>query len=211
MKSRCRVLGMMAAMILVAGLGRGTALAQEPAAPPAGGEKPGAVGCKVGFVNLARVLEESKEGQKLKQSLEAEREKAFAPLKAKQEELEQLEQQISALTQEIIQKSQVWDNYTKLSKQNELQNLQMKYNNNLQVLQLDKNKIQDDLNKKKDEMLKPLEDKLNTVMEEIGKQGGYCLVLDVSPPTPNMPSFNPVIYRDPALDITDQLIKAVDK
>jgi len=208
MKSKCCGLLLTAVMVLGAGWALMTARAQESGAQPAAAATKG---CKVGFVNLARVLEESKEGKKLKKALDVEREKAFAPLKAKQEELEGLEQQISALTQEIIQKSQIWDSYTRLSKQNELQNLQMKYNNILQTLQLDKARIQEDLNKKKDEMLTPLEGKLNGIMEEIGKKEGYCLVLDVSPPMPNLPSFNPIIYRDPALDITDQIISYVDK
>lgn len=197
MKRRYLTAGM-AGLVLAIGFGHKTANAQEP-------------NCKVAFVNLARVIEESREGQKVKVSLESEREKAFAPLKADQAKLEKIEQQISALTQEIVQKSQVWDSETKLRKQYELQSLQMKYNNSIQVLQLDKQKIQNDLLKKKNEMLGPLEEKLNKVMEDIGKSGGYCLVLDISPPSVNMPTFNPIIYRDPALDITDQLIAAVDK
>lgn len=186
---------------------------ETPAAKPAPAEATAAEvpGCKVGFVNLARVLDESKEGKNLKASLESEKDKAFAPLKARQAELEQLEQQISALSQEIIQKGQVWDPYTRNSKQIELQNVQMRYNNILNQLNNEKMKIQDDLNKKKNDMLKPLEDELNEVMEKIGSEGGYCLVMDVSPPNPNFPNFNPIIYRDPALDITDEVIAAVDK
>jgi Skp family chaperone for outer membrane proteins len=181
--------------------------APKPAAPVAGAD----TGCKVAFVNLSKVLEESKQGQALKKSLDDERDKAFAPLKSKQSELEQLETQISTLTQEIVTKSQVWDDYQRNSKQIELQSLQMRYNNILQSLQNEKAKITQDLAKKNDDKLKPLEDKLNKVMEQIGSEGGYCLVLDVSPPAANMPSFNPILYRNPAFDITDKVIAAVDK
>jgi len=170
------------------------------------------IGCKVGFVNLAKVLKESSQGQALEQALEAEREKAFAPLKARQAELEQLETQINTLSQEIMQKGQVWDEYTLLSKKSELQNLQMRRNNVYQTLMLDRNKVQKELEEKKNELLKPLEDKLNQIMEDIGKSQGYCMVLDVSPPlSQNMPNFNPIIYMDEKLDITDQVIERVDK
>ncbi|HUT51972.1 MAG TPA: OmpH family outer membrane protein [bacterium] len=181
-------------------------------APAAAAPAPDAnLGCKVAFVNLTKVLEQSKQGQVLKKSLDDERDKAFAPLKAKQDELAKLEGQISALTQEIVTKGQVWDDYTMNSKKIELQSMQMKYNNTLQNLQNEKARIAQDLGKKNDAKLKPLEEKLNKVMEEIGSKGGYCVILDVSPPAANMPSFNPILYRNPALDITDQVIAAVDK
>jgi len=180
----------------------------KPAPKPAAGADLNT--CKVAFVNLARVLDESKDGIKVKNALEAERTKALAPLKAKQAEMEKLEQQISALQQEIIQKGQVMDAYALAAKRNELDNLRMKYTSMLNDLQLQKAKIQEQLAKKKNDLLKPLEDKLNRVMEEIGAKGGYCLVLDVSPPSSNMPNFNPILYRNPAYEITDQVIKALD-
>jgi Skp family chaperone for outer membrane proteins len=191
--------------------------APAPAAPkpapaataPAGGG--GNTNCKVAFVDLQRVLSGSAQGKKLKASLEAEKNKAFAPLKTMQDQLDQLEQQISSLQTEIIQKRQAWDLGTLQQKQLDLQNLQMKYTSLGQSLQLQKGKIAEALMKKKDEILKPMEDKLNKIMEEIGKQGGYCLVMDVSPPNPNLPNFNPILYRDPALDITDKVIQAVDR
>ncbi len=198
----------MAGVMTAAAMITSAALAQDQ---EGGEKKSGRMECRVAFVNLARVLEESKQGKKIKQDLEAEQEKAFAPLKARQAELEEMEKRINQLTQEIIQKSQVWDEYTKLSKQNELQTLQMRYNNVMQTLRLDKSKIQRELNDKKDTMLKPFEEKLNAVMEDIGSKGEYCLVLDVSPPTPNVPNFNPILYRDPSLDITDRVIEAVDE
>lgn len=186
----------------------------KPAAAPATQPRPAAGAdlnnCKVAFVNLARVLDESKDGIKVKNALEAERTKALAPLKAKQAEMEKLEQQISALQQEIIQKGQVMDAYALAAKRNELDNLRMKYTSMLNDLQLQKAKIQEQLAKKKNDLLKPLEDKLNRVMEEIGAKGGYCLVMDVSPPSSNLPNFNPILYRNPAYEITDQVIKALD-
>lgn len=188
------------------------ATAAAPAASPAApATDDGCNCCKVAFVNLKRVLDESDQGKKLKDSLEAERDKAFDPLKARQDELDKLEGQITALTQEIMNKQQVWDKATLYDKQLELQNLQMQYQNLYNKLQLEKAKVSDSLNKKKDEMLKPLEKKLNEVMEKIGADGGYCLVLDVSPPAQNLPNFNPILYRNPALDITDEVIAAVDK
>jgi hypothetical protein len=47
-------------------------------------------------------------------------------------------------------------------------------------------------------------------MEDVGSKNGYCIIFDVSPPSSNVPNFNPIIYRDPGRDITDQIIKAVD-
>ncbi len=189
------------------------ALAIMPLAPTASAQEATAASddCKVGFVNLARVLEESREGKALRKKLDAERDKAMAPIESKKKQLEALEQKITALTQEIIQKGSVWDDDTKLIKQNELQNLQLQYQQLLNAIRLEKDQISQKLMKKKNEMLRPLEDKLNKIMEQVGKDGGYCIIFDVSPPTSNMPNFNPIIFRDPGRDITDQVIQAVDK
>jgi outer membrane protein len=167
--------------------------------------------CKVGFVNLGKVLEESQKGKNLRASIDSEREKAMAPLKARKSELDKLEEQMKTLENEIRTKSQLWDPYTQKSKQLAMQNLQVSYQSIIQELQLEKSKIASDLDKKKNELLRPLEDTLNQVMEEVGKKDNYCLILDVTPPSPAMPAFSPIIYRNPAFDITDEVIKAVDK
>lgn len=211
---------LMAAPMAVSQQPKPAAPAPKPATAPAANQpKPAAPApkpaadlnqCKVAFVNLAQVLEKSKEGISLKKALDAERTKAMAPLKARQAEMEQLEKQITALQQEIIQKGQVWDAYTLAAKRNELDSLRMKYSNMLNDLRLQQARISDKLSETKAKLLKPLEDKLNTIMEDIGARGGYCLVLDVSPPSQNLPNFNPIIYRNPAYEITDQVIKALD-
>ncbi len=200
-----------AVILLVAALGAGIAESQ-PAGSQSTEKKAGkSMNCRVGFVNLKQVLEESEKGKKLKGDLEAERDNAFAPLKKKQEELDALEDKITSLNQEIMNKSPVWDNYTKQQKQNELQELYMQYNSLNNKLQLEKSRIQEDLNKKKNGLLKPLEKKMNEVMEKMGSNGNYCLIMDVSPPSPRMPNFNPILYRNPALDITQEVIREVDK
>ena len=181
--------------------------APRPAAPAAAVNTNN---CKVAFVNLSQVLDQAKQGIALKKALDAERDKQLAPLRAKQTDMENLEKQITALQQEIIQKGQAWDAYTLAGKRNELDSLRMKYSNMLNDMQLQRARIQDSLSDAKAKMLKPLEDKLNAIMEDIGAKGGYCLVMDVSPPSSNMPNFNPIIYRNPAYEITDQVIKALD-
>ncbi len=197
-------------ILLVAALGAGIAESQQ--AETGGNENAkGSLDCRVGFVNLKQVLEESKQGKKLKGDLEDERDKAFSPLKSEQEELDKLEDRIVSLNQEIMNKGPVWDNYTKRQKQNELQELYMQYNSMNNKLDLEKSRLQEDLNKKKNGLLQPLEKKMNKVMENIGSNGNYCLIMDVSPPSPRMPNFNPILYRNPALDITEEVIREVDK
>ncbi|MFO8056538.1 MAG: OmpH family outer membrane protein [bacterium] len=200
-------------ILLVAALGAGIAESQPAESNSDAGEKSAkrTMNCRVAFVNLKQVLEESEKGKKLKGDLEAERDKAFKPLKEKQKKLSSLEEKITSLNQEIMNKSPVWDNYTKRQKQNELQELYMQYNSLKNDLQLEKSRLQEDLNKKKNTMLGPLEKKMNEVMERIGSNGNYCLIMDVSPPSQRMPNFNPILYRNPDLDITDEVIKELDK
>jgi outer membrane protein len=183
------------------------AVSVTPASPGAAGAD---ASCKVGFVNLARVLEESQEGKRLKGQLDGIRDKAMEPLNAKKKQLDDLQTKITSLTQEMLTKGSVWSDDEKLRRQNDLQNMQLQYNQLLQALGLERDKIQDDLMSKKGDILKPLEDKLNKIMEDVGAKGGYCIIFDVSPPNSNVPNFNPIIYRDPGRDITDQIIKAVD-
>ena len=205
-----------ALIVLAAMLTKDAARAQtteeSDSAPAPAPKEAAATDCnKIGFVNLAKVLEESDKGKGMRQKLEGEREKAFLGLKPKQDELNRTEEQISALQQEIITKSQVWDDYTKLTKRNELNSLKMNYNSMLQTLEIEKAKIMKDLNKKNEEILKPLEEKLNAIMQDVGKKGGYCLVLDVSPPASNMPNFSNIIFFDVSHDITAEIIAEVDK
>ena len=55
---------------------------------------------------------------------------------------------------------------------------------------------------KNEELSKPIVEKVNRIIEKIAKGGGYSLVLDLNTAG--------VTYFEPAIDITDQVIKAYD-
>jgi outer membrane protein len=167
-------------------------------------------GCKIGFVNLARVLDESQEGKKMKEQLDAKLKSLSAPLDAKTKQLDELGKQNNALNEEMVKLQSNQDPNLFLSKKNELENLQLQYNQLLSSIQLERDKVQKEFQAEKNQLVQPLTDKLNKIVDDLGKAGGYCLILDISPRAGNLPTFNPIIYRDPAREITDQVIKAVD-
>ena len=67
-----------------------------------------------------------------------------------------------------------------------------------QTLQKRADDLETQVSKRQQDLVKPIMDRINTVLDSMRKDGGYALILDVSA--------GGVVAADPALDLTDQVL-----
>jgi|SRR6185295_10745567 len=174
----------------VAGL-LGIALAAAPAvaqqAVPAAA--PAAAGSlKIAVIDTEKILLSSQAGKKALADLKKLQEQREGELRAKAQELKDLQTKISEGRLSLAQ-----DKLADLSKQYEEKEISVR-------------RQQDDatreLNKKRDEMLAQIDDRVMPVINQIGKELGYTLIFRKFE--------SGLIYADEAIDITGVVIQRLD-
>jgi outer membrane protein len=144
---------------------------------------------KVGFVNVAKVLESYKEVKTVEAKLKDMVEKKDAQLRPKQEEFnklrQELETQASVLSAEALE-----DRKIELAKRQS--NLEREVEAFREEVQIERRKL-----------FSPLEKRIQDIISEIGKGEGFSMVIDTRQPG--------IIYWNNALDITDTVIERLNK
>jgi len=182
MKNKTALIALVTAILLAAA---SPAWAQETPKP-----------IRIGFVSVAKVLDQCEDGKKIKAELDK--------LKTEQQaELTAIKDQIEKLESEIKTKGMLWDEYTRQLKQSEYYNL-------VQKVEIEKRRMERAFQVKREQVLPPFEQKVGKVLEKIGDDGNYTLILDTSPLSPALP-LNNILYADDALDITDKVIAELNK
>lgn len=142
---------------------------------------------KIGFVNTQKVLAESKAAkaaeEQLNQLLEQKRQQ-FQPQQEQFSKLRQeFETQVSVLSPEALEERQI-----------ELAQLKSQIERDVQ-------EAEEEVQIERRKALAPLLRKLRRVIVEIGEKEGFALIMEPQ---------NGVIYYSESLDITDQVIAALD-
>ncbi len=145
---------------------------------------------KVGFVDAQKVLEVSKEGKKIKLSLEE-------YVKGLQKVIDSEEQELKQMEEELTQKVALLSPEAKKLKQDDFQKKLVGY----QKKASDLNK---DVQGKKMDVLRDFNRKLEEATRRIAEKGAYTMVLDRSP------EGSGVIYANDAYDMTSQVIDQID-
>ena len=145
---------------------------------------------KIGVINSEKILmayQGTKEAEnKLKKEYARWEQEATERQKKMQEMKDQLEKQSLLLSAERKQEIQ-----------NELQKEYIEYNKFLQ----EKFGQQGDAAKKNDELLRPIIDKINVILDRIAKEENYDFIFD---------SRGGVVYAKKAYDLTEKVIKALN-
>ncbi|MGD9201857.1 MAG: OmpH family outer membrane protein [Chitinispirillia bacterium] len=145
---------------------------------------------KIGVINSEKILmayQGTKDAEnKLKKEYAKWEQEATERQKKMQEMKEQLEKQSLLLSAERKQEIQ-----------NELQKEYIEYNKFLQ----EKFGQQGDAAKKNDELLRPIIDKINVILDRIAKEENYDFIFD---------SRGGVVYAKKAYDLTEKVIKALN-
>ena len=177
--------GLVAAAVAVA---PSTALAQAPAAPAAPAAAGSAAG-KVAFVDVQRVLARSAAGVAAREQLEREKATMQKEMDGKRGELEKLRE-------EIEKKGALMTPETRRDKQDQFERKRR-----------DAARLADDfqkeLEKKEQGLLQKVLQDVSGVVERVGKQRGYYLVVERRGAT--------VLYAAPDADLTDEIIRVYDQ
>lgn len=144
---------------------------------------------KVAVIDMQRAIQSSEEGKKAKSELETAFNKRKKELQAEEASLKKM--------QEDFQKQQgALSEAAKKKKQGEMQERFMKYQELLQ-------RSQGEIQKKEQEMSEPIVKKIRVIVAEVAKKKGYSLAIEKNE--------NVVIYNNDSDDITDDVIKQVNK
>jgi outer membrane protein len=167
------------------------ALAQAPAAPaPAAAPRPASAATqpKIAVIDTERILLESATGKKALADLKKLQEQKEGELRAKQQEIKDLQGKINDGRLSLAQ-----DKLAEMDKQLEDRVIA------LRRLQDDATR---DLNKRKDDVLGSIDQRVMPVINQIGKEQGYTLIFRKFE--------SGLIYADEAVDITGSVIQRLD-
>lgn len=144
---------------------------------------------KIAIVDLQKALQSVDEGKKAKSQLEKE-------FNEKKKQLQAEEESIKKMTEEFKKQSLVLSDDAKGRKQNEIQERLMKYRELF-------GKSQFDIQNRERSLTEPIIGKLRTIVEELGKNQGYTLILEKNE--------NGVLFSKQQDDLTEEVIKSFNK
>ncbi len=142
---------------------------------------------KIGIIKATEVLSNSNDGKEIQKAIEAKAQELKAGLKADNDEF-------IALQKEFQKKSSAWSETVKTEKEIELKKMRRDLGNKQDDANLE-------LNKFREEKMKPLVQKLNTVLQTVAKDKGIDLILDS----------HVVAYSSDSIDLTEAVTEALNK
>ena len=141
-------------------------------------------GSRIGFVNTDRMLREAQ------------------PAKAAQTKLEQefsrREREINSAADALRAESDRFEREAPTMSDSQRQTSQRRLMEKDRDLQRRRREFQEDLNARKQEELQQILDRANTIVKQVAEAGKYDVILQEA------------VYINPALDITDQVIRALN-
>ena len=141
-------------------------------------------GSRIGFVNTDRMLREAQ------------------PAKAAQTKLEQefsrREREINSAAESLRAESERFEREAPTMSDSQRQTQQRRLLERDRDLQRRRREFQEDLNARKQEELQQILDRANTVVKQVAEAGKYDVILQEA------------VYINPALDITDEVIRALN-
>ncbi|OPL13640.1 MAG: hypothetical protein AVO38_02830 [delta proteobacterium ML8_D] len=143
---------------------------------------------KVAVINMQKVIRKSMAGQKAMENLDKKLTNLQEEIRVKQDEL-------NAFKEEIEKKGPLMNEIARAEKERE-------YKKAFRDLQDKKEDAQFEMRQAETKSMEPLLHELEKVVGDIGKEGGYTLILDK-----NMPG---IYFINSDVDITEEVIKAYD-
>ncbi len=143
---------------------------------------------KIGYVDLQKALNLSKAGVAAKQEIGNQLKKFEVEFKTMQDDLQKLKG-------ELEKQAVLLSDSAKADKERE-------YQKNLKELQRFNKDVREEMQQKDAEHTKRILNELFEILQKIGKDGGYTMVIEKNE--------GAVIFADESVDLTDELIKAYD-
>lgn len=174
-----RGLGVLALALLVAS----PVVAQKTPAKPAGT----APGARVAFVNAQKILQSTPGWTTAEQTFQKESE-------GYRTELQRLQATLDSAASDFEQQSVVLSPTQRQAKRQELEGKR-------QQLETRAQELQQKAGARQRELLEPLQNRVNAVIENVRGEGSYAMIFDVSAPGSG------VVAADRTLDLTDKVIE----
>lgn len=143
---------------------------------------------KIGYVDMQKAIQSTKDGKKAKKELETEFEKRKKALQTKEADLKKQ-------GEELEKKAMVLSDDVRAKKQKEFQQNMMEFQQTVQ-------KNQQEIQQQERKLTEPILKKLQAVIEEMAKKDSYTVILEKRE--------NGVLWAQKDLDITDQVVKAFE-
>lgn len=143
---------------------------------------------KIGVMNVQKIIIQCEAGKAGKARFEQKMKELQGKFKGEEDALQ-------ALQKEIEKKSSAWSEETKSDKLRDFQKRKRE-------LQAKTDDARFELKQLQDKELEPILKALESVVLKYGEKNGYTAILDIK---------NGVIYNDPAIDLSDMMIKELNK
>lgn len=147
---------------------------------------------KLGYVDSQRVLSGYAPALDAQKKLEAENNQWA-------QELQRMQEQIKSLQDRLEQQSLLLSEAKKRESAQEIQNLLLK----AQQFQNEKWGEEGEFFRRRAELLKPVFDKINAVIAQLGDEGGYDFIFDTQA--------GALLYAQPKYDLTDEVLSRLEK
>lgn len=144
---------------------------------------------KIGTISIQDVIDKSQAGQEARKVLEAKQSELQPKFQAEQDSLKEQ-------AKEIEKKSSVWSEDVRGAKERE-------YQKNMREYQLKVEDAQYEMKQLEKKVLDPIFKELQVVINEIGKEKGLSMIFEKA-------KSGGLIYADDSLDISQDVVKAVD-
>ena len=141
---------------------------------------------KIGVIDLQKILEVSEAGKSIQEELKKEKDKMESDLKEKGAEIETIRKRLERESMVMSKEMREEKEREQRIKINDFKSLQQKYRSELQKLEA--------------ELMNQLKADINEIVESIGKNEGYLLIVN---------KFG-VLYSPSSIDITDKLIQKLN-
>lgn len=142
---------------------------------------------KMGVIDFQKVLETSAAGKAIQAELKAKNEKMAVDLQKKGSEIEKISKRLERESMVMSKEMREEKEREQRIKVNDFKTLQKRYRSELQKLQV--------------QLMQQLQADMTAITQEIGKKGGYLLIIDK----------RGVIYAPTSVDLTDKLIQRLNK
>ncbi len=146
-------------------------------------------GVKIGYVDINKVINESKAGKEIKRQF-------VEYMNSVQNQLKALQEEINKLKEEIQTKGRFMDEETLKKKRLELERKMSDY----KILYQD---AQRELRQRDQQASEKVMGMLKKIIEKIGKKEGFTIILEKTQ--------SAILYASPKIDLTDRVLKAFDE
>lgn len=141
---------------------------------------------KIAVLDIEKAIQATSAGKKMKAELQGEFEK-------KKTEFQKREADLKKMFEDLEKKKVALSEEVRAKKTQELQGEQFKF-------QRDVAESQASIQKREKDMLEPIAKKMEEIIDQVGKKGGYSAVLDK----------RATLWTSNAVDITDDVVKAYE-